>query len=133
MKAQGIFLGSLMVLVIVNILYAMSQPSGVWTMTIGAISGFIGLIVGIGVLTGINVFGTGLTGASVKIVFGLASLLNLMFQVEILGYPVGMGLLNTLFNVFAEGDLFLIGFIVSVVMMFSILGSGLILIMGSGD
>jgi hypothetical protein len=56
-----------------------------------------------------------------------------MFQIEILGYPIGMGLINTLFNIFAEGDLFLIGFITSIVMMFSVLGSGLILVMGSGD
>jgi hypothetical protein len=133
LKAQGIFLGSLIVLVIVNILYSMSQPSGIWTMTIGAISGFIALIVGGGVLLGINVFGTGLTGASVKIAFGMASLLNLMFQIEILGYPVGMGLLNTLFDVFAVGDFYLIGFIISVVMMLSILGSGIIIIIGGGD
>lgn len=134
MKAQAMFISGLAVLLIFNVVYISLYPSVIWYATIGALTGFVALILGIGVISGINIFGSGLNSASVKILFGASAILNLLFQINIAGFPVGMGLANNLIFSFGTTNfLDSMGFFLSLIFSVMILASGLVIIQGGAD
>lgn len=133
-STSGIFVTGTIILGLYNLFYIVMFPTEVWTMTIGVVIGFIGTILAVGVISGINILGSGLNSSSIKILFGSASLLNFMFQINIGGFPIGLGFGNNLLNSFGT-DSFLeaIAFILSLIFILVILISGLLTITGGSD
>ncbi len=89
--------------------YVLATPNAFNVIGIGALVGFVGLGLVIGALSGIEVLTVGLNEASIRIVFILAVVLNLMFQFTLgfnigtysVSIPVGIGLLYpTVYDVF---------------------------------
>jgi len=130
MKAQEIFISSILVLLFFNFIYVSSTPNKVNTMTIGALIGLLVVVISVGVISSIQILGSGLNSASIKIIFGAGVLINIMFGIEISGLPIGLGLMNNLYEVFSQGDLIGIGFFITTVFSFITLVSGLIMIIG---
>ena len=144
MKAQEIFISSILVLLFFNFIYISSTPNKVNTMTIGAITGLLTLVIAVGVIGGLQILGSGLNSASIKIIFSVGVLVNIMFRIEmkgvmitLAGYPltqthlaIGLGLMNNLYEVFSQGDLLGIGFFITTVFSIITLVSGLIIIIG---
>lgn len=134
MKAQAIFLACMFTIFFFNVFCWLA---GVSDLIKDIIGGLIGLIIagamGI-VLSGINILGSGLTGASVRILFGLATLLVLLFQIPIPGFPIGLGLANNLFMTFITiGGFFgTFGFIISFILCTLALISGIIMLVSAG-
>lgn len=133
-SAHGIFITGAIILLFFNLFYISMYPQTAWSLTMGTVTGFIATILAVGVISGFNLLGSGLTGASVKILFGGASLLNILFQINIAGFPVGMGLANNLLGSFTTSS-FLegLGFFLSLILTLIIFISGIIIIIGSGD
>lgn len=125
-----------MVMFIFNVFYVIMQPDALFTVTIGAVTGFVASILAVGVISGLNILGSGLNSASIKILFGTASLLTMMFSIPIAGFPLGMGLATNIIAVFgASGDTFgqLIGFMLGTGLAVMTIVSGLMVMMGSGE
>jgi len=129
MNAQEVFLGSLSVMLLFSVVVMFMSPENIWEFTIDAVAGtFIGLILIAGVLTGINVLGSGLNSESVAIIFGVGALLNILFQIEIAGFPIGLGLVNNMVNSFGASDGLGLGYLLSTVIGLITLVSGTIII-----
>jgi hypothetical protein len=136
MKSGAIFLGGLLVMFIFNVFYVVMQPEALWDLTAGAITGFIASILAIGVISGINILGSGLSGTSVRLLFGISSLLTMMFSIPIAGFPLGMGMANNMINTFSEsGDSFIttVGFLLGIGISVMTIVSGVMVISGSGS
>lgn len=142
---EEIFFSCTTMLILFQGFYLMVNPSATWSFGIGAIMGFIGTALLIGVLSGIQAITFGLSETSVRILFITASILNLMFgftvNVTIGPYnailPVGMGILYpTAWNIFATntGDfLGYLGFMFITGMVVLMLISGLLMAAGTGE
>ena len=129
MNAQEMFISVMIILLIFNIYYTFTFTEAVWTLTIGALTGFIATILAVGIISGVQVLGSGLTGESIKILFGCGALLNVLFQINIFGFPLGMGLVTNVLSVFGSEFLALGIIITSVLRMIAFI-SGLIIITG---
>lgn len=129
MQAQEVFIGIMIILLIFNVYYTFTFANAVWDLTIGVITGFIILVLATGVIAGITVFGSGLSTASIKILFGCGALLNLLFQIDISGFPVGLGLATNVLTVFGS-EFMGLGVIIVSVMAITALASGIITITG---
>lgn len=130
MKAGEIFISSIVTLSIFNFIYVSSTPSKINNMGIGALTGLLTTIIAVGIISSIQILGSGLNSASIKIIFGVGFLVNILFKVEIAGFPIGLGLMNNLYEVFMTGDLLGIGFFITTVFSFITLVSGIIIIIG---
>jgi len=84
MNAQSVFLGSLFVMLICNLLLFSANPIDYLNSFYnnGLISILVLVLVAV-VLGGINVLGTGLTGASVKLLFSVSVMLMMLFEINI--------------------------------------------------
>lgn len=131
MDASDTFITIMLILLLFNVYYTFSVTSAVWSLTIGAITGFMVLILATGIIVGITFFGTGLSNESIKILFGCGALLNVLFQITISGFPIGLGLATNVLSCFG-GEFLGLGVIITSVL--AILGfvSGLIVITGGG-
>lgn len=135
---RSIFLTGLSILIIFNVAYFLSRPAAEQTVLITQMGrdGVIGLIVTVGavaVLSGTNVLGSGLNTESVKLLFGIATLLNVLFSINFGPIGIGIGLVNPLFTVFilgAGGFLMLLGFLVATGIALMVLVSGIVIIQG---
>jgi len=105
-------------------------PVAQWQFTIGAITGFMVLILGIGIISGIQVLGSGLNGESIKIMFGCGALLNVLFQINIANFPIGMGLVTNVLACFDGTEFLGLGIIITSIMGVMAFVSGLIVITG---
>ena len=130
MKAQAVFISSILVLSLFNFIYVSSTPEKINNMSLGAITGSMVLIISIAVIGGFTLFGSGLSSASVKIIFGVGALLNILFKIDISGFPIGLGLMNNIFEVFTCGDLLGLGLFIATIFSIITLVSGLIIIIG---
>jgi hypothetical protein len=135
MKTQAIFMSGIIVLLLFNMVYVVSEPDALWTLTVGAVTGFIASVLAVGVISGINILGSGLSGISVKILFGVATILNMLYQVEIAGFPLGMGLASNLTAIFTSGDSLLqfFGYLVATVFSIVMLITGVMFVQGGAD
>lgn len=134
MRTQAVFMGGLLVMFFFNVFFLVMQPDAIWTMTVGAITGFVATVLAVGVISGINILGSGLSGSSVKILFGTSALLTIMFQIPIAGFPVGLGLANNIISTFSEADTVtqMFGFFLGTGLSVMTIISGLLTIAGSG-
>lgn len=131
MNASTVFMFCMVTLLIFNFIYVSSTPQQLQIITIGAVVGFIAEILAIGIIGGVQIFGSGLNPASIRILFGVATLLNLLFQINIGGFPIGIGLLNNVFNIFSSGSDFLgLGLFIVTVLGLLTFVSGLLVIVG---
>ena len=128
MRVQEIFISSILTLLFFNFIYISSTPSKINTMSIGALTGLVLQVVVYVIVSGVKVAGSGLDSATIKIIFAVGVMLNIFFRVEIIGLPIGLGIMNNLFEVFSKGDLLGIGFFMTTVFSFITLASGLIII-----
>lgn len=129
MTSSEIFISIMFILLIFNVFYTFYNPAVVWDLTVGAISGFLVVILGTGIISGITVLGSGLSTQSIKIMFGCGTLLNILFQIEIGGFPVGFGLVTNVLNVFGSEILGLGVIIVSILGLLAFV-SGIMIITG---
>jgi len=132
-KASETFLGCVIILFTFNILYYMMSPEQLQLISVGALLGFIAQVVTVGILGGINILGSGLNSQSIKILFGITTLFNILFRIDIGGYPIGIGLLNNVFNVFSEGDFLGFGMIIVTTLGLLTIISGLMIMIGGGE
>lgn len=133
MNASEIFIITMIVLLIFNVVYLTSTPDGLALTTMGAITGFIAIILAVGVIAGIQILGSGLNAMSIKILFGVGCLLNILFQVSISGFRIGLGLLNNVFTVFNSGDIIGLGTVISFLLGITVITSGLVTITGGSS
>jgi len=129
MNAQEMFISVMIILLIFNIYYTFTFTEAVWSLTIGALTGFIATILAVGIISGVQVLGSGLTGESIKILFGCGALLNVLFQINIFGFPLGMGLVTNVLSVFGS-EFLALGIIITSVLGMIAFVSGLIIITG---
>lgn len=131
---EEIFVSIFGILLLYNIGYVLIVPTSTFSMGLGVLVGFIVTVLGIGALSGVTFMGTGLNEVSVKIIFTVASLLNLMFsiQISLFGYtlPVGLGLITNLYSSFTVNDMFGIGLMLSTVLGGLVLVSGIMIAIG---
>lgn len=142
---EGIFFSCVSVLLLFQGFYLLINPSATWSFGIGAILGFAGTAIIIGVLSGITALTVGVGETSIRILFITSAVLNLMFQFTVdvwIGpyhpvIPVGMGILYpTAWNIFSvnTGDfLGYLGFIFITGMAILVLICGLLMGAGSGE
>lgn len=116
-----------------NIGYSFANPTSVFDIVVGGVVGFIATVAGLGIISGIQILGSGLSTASQKIIFGIGTLLNILFQIDIAGLTIGMGLGSTLIEAFVLNDLFGIPFFLVTVFVIAILISGIMTIVGGAD
>ncbi len=130
---KSIFITGLAILIIFNFIYCTMTPDVVNIMYVGALTGLIASVVATVILAGINVFGTGLTGESIRIVFSISTLLNMLFKISIAGVSIGIGLINNILEIFTPTQFAGIGYFISSTLSIMILASGLMVIIGGGD
>lgn len=129
MDATEIFISVMIILLIFNVYYVFSFPESTWNLTVGAITGFLAVILTIGIISGIQVLGSGLSESSIKILFGVGSLLNVLFQINIGGFPIGLGLVSNVLSVFGM-EFFGLGMILTSILGILAFVSGLIIVTG---
>lgn len=130
MNSSGVFISIMAILLVFNMFYFLYFPNSTWNLTIGAITGFIFTILGTGLLTGVQVLGSGLNTETTKIVFGCGTLLNVLFQINVAGFPIGFGLITNILNVFGSEFLGLGVIMVSILGVIAFI-SGIMMIIGS--
>ena len=135
MKAQSIFLTTFTIILLFASFKFMMGEEDIFTTIIGGITGLIISAVVTVVIGSINVLGSGLSSSGVKILFGVATILNLLFQLQIANLPIGIGLANILLNSFNPnaGILAFFGWLISFILTFTALVSGLIMLIKGGE
>jgi hypothetical protein len=109
MDAKEIFLSNMAILFIFDTAFVLSKPPGAASDLVGhmAYGGIVGLILtaaGIAVVAGITVAGSGLNSETIRIAFGVATLVNILFSKNFWGVDVGLGLAMPLFDVFTSSE-----------------------------
>lgn len=136
MAGMGIFSSVIIILGIFNIGYCFIYPNEVMIIGIGAITGFAVTVLAIGILSGITIFSSGLSTTSQTVLFVTVALLNILFQftvpVDDYTIPIGLGLLQNVYEVFLIYDFWGIGFIICTILGLLALVSGLMMASGSG-
>jgi len=135
---MGIFLSVMMVLTIFNLGYYMIYPTTVTFIGLSVLTTFITTGLAVGIISGIQIMGSGISDTAQKIVFVIIILVNIMFQIVLplpdLGeLPIGLGLLSNIYNVFAVNDVWFIGFAISTILGILAMVSGLQMAVGEGD
>lgn len=129
MGAQNTFITVMCVLLIFNVTYALATPDVGLDLLLGGALGLITTGLVAGVVSGINILGSGLTGVSVRLLFGVATLLNILFKISIAGFDVGLGLASNVIEVLGT-ELMGLGFIVGGLLAMLGLATGLMMIIG---
>jgi hypothetical protein len=135
---MGIFLSVIMVLVIFNFGYWAIYPTTMTFIGLSALTAFVTTGLAIGVISGISAFTVAISDTAQKIIFVIVLLVNILFQItlplgESFDFPIGLGLLTNVFNVFASSDAMLIGYIITTILGVLAMVSGLQMAVGAGD
>lgn len=89
------------IIVLFNFIYAIANPEITGVVTIndlrGLVTGTLFTLV-LGVITLATTKGLG--GESIKLLFGIGGFMNILFQINIGGFPIGLGLGMNLLNAF---------------------------------
>lgn len=150
---SGVFMGCLIVLVIANIFIVSADPLTIYDMTIGAISSIL-----VGAFAAVIIGALSPNSSSVRIAFGLCAMLLLVIAIPIsltgdfvrptlinrllgnankpisINFQIGVGLGTNVLNVFATtGDIYGLGYIFTVLLIFITIMSGLVTIVVSHD
>lgn len=135
---RSIFLSICGILFIYNVAYLLNRPPVEQTalieqMLFGGVVAMIVTVGGIAIIAGTTIVGSGLNSESIRILFGIGTILNLLFQIPLGTFSVGIGLVNPVFALFlnsGSGFLAFIGFIVATGLALAALISGLMMITG---
>lgn len=133
MGANSWFLGGTMTMLLFNFFYMSYYPDTANIMFLGAVTGLLTQTMVVGAVAGIQVFGVGLNDSSTKIIFGVSALINMLFQVNVAGVPVGIGLANRVIDAFNASELMGFGFLVATVLCVIVFFSGVIIVLGGID
>lgn len=142
MEAKETFITILIILILFNISYILSLPATeqatyLTQMAYGSITGLIATVAVITIATGVQIFGSGLNSESIRLLFAIGTILNILFQISFGPLSVGIGLINPLFTVFAlsegVGMWGLFGWFFATGIAISALASGLLAIVSSGS
>lgn len=153
MRPSELLISVMAILMVFNFIYIAAFPDIANTMILGSIIGLVVTVLIVCIVGGVQVLGSGLSGTSIKMIFGIAILFNILFQINLpswifgiisvvatvagygintnLSIPIGMGLTNNIFNAFANGDLWGLGFFVATTLSIVALVSGIMVIMGA--
>lgn len=136
--AMGVFLSVIMVLVIFNIGYYAIYPETVELLGVSVILTFATAGLAIGVISGVEVLGSGISDTAQRIIFIVVILLNLLFQIDIpigegIEIPLGLGLLSHVLEVFVLNDAYMIGYAVTTILGILALVTGLQMAVGAGE
>lgn len=129
---KGIFITITSILLIFNFIYCSAKPDVINSMYVGALTGLVSTVLAVGVISGVQILGSGLNSESIKIIFGVGCILNMLFRINIAGFPLGIGLCNTILDAFPSTEFIGIGYFISSTLAMLALISGLLSIMG-GD
>ena len=134
MKAQSIFLTTFTIILLFASFKFLMGTENIFDTIIGGIFGLIISAVVSVILGSINILGSGLSSSGVKILFGVATILNLLFQFQIANLPVGIGLANILLESFNPSDPFgFWGWLFSLILTLTSLVSGLLMLVKGGE
>lgn len=137
MNASSVFIFSVLTLILFNVAYGFANPDYVFDVLVSGVLGFVLVVLAVVSVASLQVLGSGINDAGVKIVFGVGSLINLLFRISLtfFGFPVGevgIGLASTLLTVFDASDFMGLGYITATAFSLIVIVSGLIIITG-GD
>lgn len=137
MAEKEIFLTVMSIFLVFNIIYIQINPTATNTMVIGGILGTLGAIimtaVGIAILSGIKVLGSGVSDISVKIIFSFLVIMNILFRLDYDTFSIGMGLATNMMSTFSVGhDLLNFGVLLSSGLAIVAFISGMMIVVGSG-
>ena len=149
MDKESIFMGSLISLILFQGFYFLVNPEEALLLGVNALMGFVVSGVIIGIVAGATGATIGLNSTSIKILFIVTTIINLMFSLDIVlpnwiqllygqeSIAVGMGLLYpTTWNIFivsGMGFLGYVGFMTITLLMVITLVSGLLISVGGGE
>lgn len=161
MNSEDVFLTGMIVLVMVNIfIWGTSIENFSFNnVAFSIISGELVIALTVGVIGGLNILGTGLNSSSTKIIFAVASLMNIMFSIKIggtgssfappeagyrpggvfsidgNGFQFGLGLATNVINLFSNSanDFYGLGYMISWLFALVVFASGLIIIIRSSS
>lgn len=97
---KGILISLIAIMLLFNFIYATTSSEVTNNIVVGAVTGLLTTSIVTGVLSGFTLFGSGLNSESVKIVFGTTAFINILFQINLGGYPIGLGLGTRMISVF---------------------------------
>jgi len=143
MKASDVFLSTFSIIFLFAVFKWLMGDYDMLALVTGGILGFLVAIIPPVIATGVNIVGSGLNPAAVKILFGICVLLNLLFHLQFtinianntLSITLGLGLANILLETFNPhaGILGFFGWVFSAILTFTALVSGLIMIVKGGE
>lgn len=127
---KGVFLTMVTILILFNAIYVIASPEASNIMYLGALTGLISTVLAVGVISGIQFLGSGLNSESIRIIFSVGAILNMLFRISIAGFPVGIGLVNNIMSIFSPTDFAGLGyFAVSIISIITLI-SGIITVVG---
>lgn len=104
MSASKILVGLTVIMLMINIIYYFENPSNVFSMVGGGIASVILGILTIGSISGVQIMGSGISDESLRLIFGMAFMLNVIFSLNIGGFQIGLGLMNNVYYYFSNGN-----------------------------
>lgn len=125
---EEIFISSLAIILLFNVFVVAINPteSSILNMDMSSI-----------LITAITIIATGSLASIVvgetliRVVFATLVIFNILFQVDIYGFTIGLGLTNTLFTVFQTNDILNLGFITASVLSLMVFFSGMLIVVES--
>jgi len=130
-RTGEIFIICMIMLILFNFFYYAVSGANWMIDVAGGVVGFLGVIASVGIIAGIQVLGSGINTEGIKILFGFGCLLNILFKINVGGFPIGLGLLTNVFNAFTSSSDFLgFGMFITSVIGLTIIISGLLIIVG---
>lgn len=128
---EGILISTLMILLLFNTYVAMVNPNVVSVLN-QDLSGLVATALTCTIAAGINIFGSGLSDSATKIIFSVIVMFNILFQIDIYGFTLGLGLCSTVFTVFNNGDVLGIGTLIGGLLSFVAFFSAMLVVVESG-
>jgi len=129
---EEIFISSMLIILLFNGFVIMVNPEipNVLDMDLTSI-----LVTGLAVAiaSGVTVFGSGLSDSATSIIFGVILMFNVLYKIEVYGFTLGLGLVNTMSDVFIDNDVLGIGWYVTNLIGFVAFVTCMMMIIGVGD
>ena len=125
---EEIFISSLAIILLFNVFVVAINPteSSILNMDMSSV-----LVTAIAIITGGSVLSIVLGETVIKVVFATLVIFNILFQIDLYGFTVGLGLTNTLFTVFQTNDVLNLGFITASVLSLMVFFSGMLIVVES--
>lgn len=83
MNKESIFFSCLIIFIVFEVGYYLMNPTSIWTLGVGAITGIVVIGVATGLLAGINIAASGEIGFGARLAFISATLFALLFRFDI--------------------------------------------------